>query len=308
MDKPLVIVTLLNYENAPDTAECIDSLLACRYPRMEILVLDNCSRDDSLTMLHSRYPSVQLHEAEKNLGYTGGVNRTIELARKRNPDYILVLNNDTVVEPSFMDPLVEEMEQRPRVACACGTIYAYHDRNVIWYGGGHLVGWRGLAVHENKGLSIKPSALGGTRPVTFVTGCMLLLRTSMLDEIGLEDERFFIYLDDMEISARILHKGYELIYVPRSVIFHKVYGEKENPWKLYLSVRNRLLLIGTAFRGLDGIIAYPYFLGVITAKLFLWFFTNRVFFRAGLAGLVDYYRGNYYEGRDRSYFTSPGGK
>jgi hypothetical protein len=126
---------------------------------------------------------------------------------------------------------------------------------------------------------------------------MILVRTSLLKVVGLEDERFFMCLDDIEFSARIVARGYELVYVPRSIIYHKVLGEKESPFKLYYSVRNRLLLIRSSFHGLTGIVAMVWFITVIGGKLAVWFFTNRSFFRAARMGLADYVRGRFHRGR-----------
>jgi GT2 family glycosyltransferase len=141
------------------------------------------------------------------------------------------------------------------------------------------------------------SALGETRSVTFITGCLALFRNSFLPDIGVQDERFFLYLDDIELSARIAGKGYDLLYVPGSVIYHRVLGEGENPLKLYYSVRNRLLLIRTGFTGPERLIACFYFHCVILAKLAVWRIAHPTFFRAAWMGLQDYYRGCFQEGR-----------
>ena len=137
---------------------------------------------------------------------------------------------------AFLAPLVEAMEADPGAAIAGGTIYAHHDRTRVWYAGGRLVPWRGLAVHLHQGEVRPVSALGEPRPVSFVTGCMALHRVSLLPQIGEQDERFFLYLDDIELSARVVHRGYRLLYVPRSVIYHRVLGGRESRLKLYYSV------------------------------------------------------------------------
>jgi GT2 family glycosyltransferase len=106
-----------------------------------------------------------------------------------------------------------------------------------------------------------------------------------------------MYLDDIELSARILWKGYDLLYVPKAIIYHKVLGEKESAFKVYYSARNRLLLIKTAFRGLSKFIAAGYFLAVIMGKLLVWRFTNSGFYKAASYGLKDFFAGRFYEGR-----------
>ena len=124
----------------------------------------------------------------------------------------------------------------------------------------------------------------------------MLLRTAYLPEIGLENHKIYLYLDDIEYSIRIRKKGYDLLYVPGAIIYHKVLGEKENTYKLYYSVRNRLLLIKVAYDGFYKIIAYLYFLLVIAFKLSIWRFTNQDFFVAAKIGIIDYLKKNFYKG------------
>jgi GT2 family glycosyltransferase len=256
-------------------------------------------------MLRKKFPDIEILQTGKNLGYTGGINYGLRQVRQTAAEYIMVLNNDTLVEPDFLNRLVEALAHNPNAAAAGGTIYCEHARKQIWYAGGRLIPWRGLAVHNNKGLDIEPAALNGVQRVSFVTGCMILFRAALLDRIGVEDERFFMYLDDIELSARILARGYELLYVPQAIIYHKVVGEKESAFKLYYSARNRLLLIHTAFSGWPRFVAKYYFLAAIVGKLVIWRFTNPRFFRAANFGLQDFFAGRFYEGRGLNEFATP---
>jgi GT2 family glycosyltransferase len=306
MSIPNVVIILLNYNRYMDTIECISSLQLCNYPSFCIIVIDNSSIDNSVETIRNRFPEIQLVQTDRNLGYTGGINIGICYARQMRPDYILILNNDTIVEPDFLKRLVDAMEDDNNAACACGTIYCYHDRRKIWYAGGHLNPWRGLAVHDEKGLYIDSSSLDEPRKVSFVTGCMILLRNSLLDTIGQEDERFFMYLDDIELSARIMMKRFDLLYVPKAIIYHKVQGEKDSAFKVYYSVRNRLLLINIAFSGISKFFARGYFIIVIGTKLLIWRFINPLFFKAASYGIKDYFTGRFYEGRGISEFIKQG--
>ncbi|MEX2115994.1 MAG: glycosyltransferase family 2 protein [Bacteroidota bacterium] len=301
---PSVAIIMINFNRVDDTIECIRSLQRCEYPAFSILLIDNGSTDGSEARLRSELPDIPLLAAGENLGYTGGVNLGLEQHSSKEADYVLILNNDTIVEPDFLDHLVAAMEEQQHAAAACGTIYCHHDREKIWYAGGRLIPWRGIAVHEHKGQKLPRVGLNGVRSVSFVTGCMIILRTSMLADIGKEDERFFMYLDDIEFSARIMRKGYRLLYVPQSVIYHKVLGEKESPFKLYYSARNRLLLIQTLGGRFERTIAAMYFLTVISLKYLAWSVVKPPFARAAFAGLRDYFGARFYEGRGAT-FVSP---
>ena len=287
---------MLNYNKWQDTVDCINSLKAIDYQNYKILLVDNGSTNDSFSILSERLSDVEITKIDENAGYTGGVNFGLEILLKRKSDYILVLNNDTLVEKTFLSLLVEGMEKNKNAAAACSTILTEHNRNEIWYASGKVIKWRGLAVHTDKGKDFDVEKYPPYVKTEFITGCLMLLRTDYLSQIGLENDKIFLYLDDIEYSLRIRRKGFELLYIPRSIIYHKVLGEKENNYKLYYSVRNRLLLIKIAFTGFPRIIAYLYFLLVILLKIAIWRFTNKDFFNAAKTGLVDYLKQNFYKG------------
>jgi GT2 family glycosyltransferase len=294
--RPSVTAVVLNFDLTDDTVACVRSLQKATYERLRILVVDNASPGDAEERLRRELPGVEVRGTGRNLGYTGGINAGFRLALEQPADYLLVLNPDTEVDPGFLGPLVDALETDPGAAIAGGTIYAHHDPTRVWYAGGRLVPWRGLAVHLHRGEVRPATSLGEPRPVSFVTGCLALHRVSLLPRIGEQDERFFLYLDDIELSARILRRGYRLLYVPRSIVYHRVLGERRSRLKLYYSVRNRLLLIDTAFEGPVRHLARLYFLAAIAAKLAVWSIVRRPFFEAARAGLADYRRGIFHEG------------
>ncbi len=303
---PSVLALILNYRRPADTIECVRSLQECGYPALDVLVIDNGSADGSEETIRRALPGIGLLQTGENLGYTGGINAGLKRGREIDPDYLFVLNNDTVVEKGFLSPLVGAMEERPDAAAACGAIYEYHDRGVLWYGGGRMIPWRGLAVHELKGMRRAPADLGPVREVSFLTGCMWLLRTEIPGEIGDLDDRFFMYLDDIEYSARISSKGYAMLLVPSSVIYHKVLGETESAFKLYYSMRNRLLLIRVSLRGASRFFATVYFLTVAALKTAVWTMTRPRFATAARAGLGDAFSGKYHRGNGFRFYHEGG--
>jgi GT2 family glycosyltransferase len=301
--RPRVAVIILNYNTTKFAIACIESLLKVDYPAVEIVIVDNASTEDPAPLFHRTYPGIAVHQTGKNLGYTGGINAGLEAVLEKDPDYVLVLNPDTEVKSDFLDHLVRAMEENPRAAGACGTIYAHHDPTLVWYAGGRMIPLRGLAVHDLIDRHLDPDTLGAPRKVSFITGCMILFRPSALRKAGTEDERFFMILDDVEFSARLLRHGFDLLYVPRSIVYHKVLGEKESPLKIYYAVRNRLLLIRTSWAGAVRLIASTYFVLVISTKIGYWFFRNKAFCRAASMGLADYFQGNFGMGRGTTAFT-----
>lgn len=302
MNKKFVVIIILNFNKSADTIECINSLKRIHYSDYKVILVDNCSTDDSFKIFSQKFHDIIKFRTEKNIGYTGGINQGFIKAFELNPEFILVLNNDTIVTENFLSELVKAMENDPKAGAASGLILAEHDRKTIWFAGGKLIRWRGLAIHFNKGKNLINYGDKSVKFVDFITGCMILFRTDILKVCGLEDERFFMYLDDIEFSSRIISKGYKLLYVPTAVIYHKVFGEKENALKLYYSVRNRLLLINEMNRGVTKIISKLYFTIIILLKIIFWKFTNDNFFRAAKFGLKDYLNNNFYESRGIQLF------
>lgn len=292
-----VSIVILNYNRPLDTLECIKSLQQIDYPSFHILLIDNCSTDNSLEEFKKKLSGVEIYNTQENLGYTGGVNFGLKIAEKFKSEYILLLNNDTIVEKDFLTILVSAVDSDISAAAACGTILCEHKRNEIWYAGGKMIRWRGLAIHNGKKKLLDRRS--DKKPVytSFITGCSILLRAKYLEEIGYEDDRFFMYLDDIELSSRIQDKGYKLLYVPNSIIYHKVLNESESAFKLYYSVRNRMLLISLISNGFNKIIASTYFLIVISFKLIIWKVSKPSFFKAAIFGLEDYFKKIFFKGR-----------
>ncbi len=297
MAQPLTVIIMLNYNGAKDTVECIESLKRIDYTNYRILIVDNSSTDDSVAVFREKFPELDLYVTEKNLGYTGGINRGFREAAKFNPAYMLVLNNDTIVEPDFLKELVNAMEGNRDAAGVGGLILAEHDRKTIWFGNGKMIKWRGLAIHIDKGLPFEQRSVKELVETDFLTGCMILFRTEHLARTGFEDEDFFMYLDDIEFSARIRSHGFKLLYQPKAVIYHKVLGEKESPLKLYYSVRNRFLLNNKMNKGVIRLVTALYFASVIAMKIIVWSFINKAFSRVARAALSDYFNHELGAGR-----------
>jgi len=183
-------------------------------------------------------------------------------------------------------------------------ILAEHNRDTIWFAGGKLVLWKGSAVHLGKGKSFKNYLHSGVKNVDFLSGCMVLFRASLLNTIGFEDERYFMYLDDIELSERIIRKGFKLLFTPNAVIYHKVISEREHPLKYYYSIRNRLLLIKETNKYPLVVLSYLFLFLILSVKLIKWKFTNRSFYKATLFGIIDYFNNKFYEGRGIEYFIN----
>ena len=281
------LIILLNYNNWKDTIDCINSLKNCDISGSNILVIENCSIDESLEKLKTLTPDVKIILAEKNLGFTGGNNLGIKYAVANQFDYAVVLNNDTIIESrDSLRILIDEMDKHQNVTLGTGRIFYYPEKDKIWYDGGKLKNWRGLAIHYNYRKNKNDITLvSNINNVNFISGCFMCIRLKDISRLGYMDENFFIYLDDVEYSARAVKKNLKLMFFPQVVIYHKARGEeKHTPKMVYYSMRNRKLLINLHF----GLIAKIYFELVLIIKRILWFFANRKYYRLLLDAISDY--------------------
>jgi GT2 family glycosyltransferase len=248
----LVAIIVLNWNGRADTLECLASLASLDYPAYEVVVVDNGSADGSVPVIHECFPMVRLLENGENMGYAGGNNVGMRYALAQEAEYVLLLNNDTKVAPDLLRRLVEAVEANPRIGMAGPTIY-YHERpDVIWSAGG-AIDWRrgstrmlGLDEPDAGQLGMEP------REVDYITGCAMLVRRAVMEQVGLLDERFFVYYEEAEWCVRATRAGYEIVHVPLARMWHKISPstQADSPFVHYYMTRNRLLFLKATGAGL----------------------------------------------------------
>lgn len=285
MEKKFLII-IINFNGYQDTVECINSLISSKVSQSNILVIDNCSSDNSFQLLVRDFPILKIIQTAKNLGFAGANNIGIKYGMEHKFKYVILLNNDTIVEKESIKILISEMDKNPELTLSTGQIRYHSDKSKIWYGGGKLVAWRGLAIHIGMNKSFKNFSHSNDLIRTeFISGCYLCLRVEDIPYLGFLNEDFFMYLEDIEYSVRAIKMKMNLGYFPKSIIYHKWRGDTKLKYNsLYYAVRNRKLLIDLVFPKY----AKYYFNIIIFLKLSFWFFFNRELFKAANAGLKDY--------------------
>jgi GT2 family glycosyltransferase len=242
---PKVAIIVLNWNGRIDTAACLDSLKALSYPAFEVVLVDNGSVDGSQEYFRERYSWVTLLETGQNLGFTGGNNVGISYALRSGADYVLLLNNDTVVDAAFLDRLVAAGQARPDVGILNPKIYYFDPPDMIWYAGGELSLYRGLSRHYGYRQTDR-GQFDDPREVSFITGCAFFIKREVIDRIGLLDEYFFCYSEDADWSLRALKAGYKGLYVPSARIWHKVGAATRpsgNEFSIRMGTRNVMYLV-----------------------------------------------------------------
>ncbi len=221
MKSPLVYIIVLTWNGKKDTLECLGSLKALTYPNYRVLVVDNASVDGTAEQVRSQFPNVELIVNKDNYRFAGGNNVGIEYALSKNADYILLLNNDTTVDPNFLAELVTTAESDDQIGIVGPKMYYYTDPKRIWYAGGKIEWWKGWISHIGI-REINSEQYCQTKETDFVSGCCILVKREVVEKIGILDTAYYIYGEDVDWCIRASRAGYRILYEPKAKIWHKL--------------------------------------------------------------------------------------
>ena len=211
---------VLNWNGRDLTLDCLSSLEKITYPNVKVYVIDNGSSDNSVTEIRNQFPDYEIIELPENYGFARGNNAGFELV-KQKADYTIFLNNDTIVDPNFVEPLINAMESNSTVKQSTPKIFYADNLDYIWFGGGKVSLWAGWIRHL--GIRQKDSMqFSFNRNVDYATGCCVCMRTVDFESIGMFDESFLMYGEDVDLSLRFRKQGGQILFVPESKIWHKV--------------------------------------------------------------------------------------
>ena len=244
-DYPLVYIVLVNYNGYELTKDCLVSLDAIKYINSKIIVIDNASTDSSAENL-SEMEGIDFIANGTNDGFVGGNNIGIKFALERGAKYILLLNNDTIVEPDFLNELVLAMETDQKIGVTGCKIMNYYDKDRIWSAGGGIRKWTKKTFQYGEGKR-DDGSYDEAREVDFLSGCCLLIRREVIEKIGLLDNDYFMYYEDVDYCLRTKKAGFTVNYVPESVIWHKIGGSSNKSFMDYYRMRNFVLLLKKIF-------------------------------------------------------------
>lgn len=240
-----VYIVLINYKNSKDTIECVKSLKKINYNNYKIVVVDNNSNDGSVKSLKEKLKECYIIESSINLGFAGGCNIGIKYSIENGADYILLINNDTLVTVDFLDKLLLGFKCRDNVGIVSGKILYYPQTDIVWYDGGYCNWFKFIGEHRN----MKSKNIDSDNSIvntTFITGCLMLIKKEIFMNVGYLDERYFMYLEDLDYCVRVREKGYKLVYNPKVIIYHKVSissGGEDSAFSIKWLNKNRLFFM-----------------------------------------------------------------
>ena len=239
---PMVSIIIPNYNGEPFIENCLDSLREQSFQDFEIVVIDDCSPDNSVDIIKKKYPDVRLFINNKNSGFDASVNLGIKNSRG---DYLLLLNNDVVVDSGFVEALTRSLLTKEKAFSVSSKMIRYYERDTLDDAGDmfHVLGW---GFKRGDGYPTNTHNL----PCRVFSTCAGagIYKKSILNEIGLFDESFFAYMEDVDLGYRAMIYGYENWYEPKAICYHigsatTAEGSKYSDFKVRISARNNVYTV-----------------------------------------------------------------
>lgn len=247
-------VVILHFKSLSNTKECLESALSMSIPsgyELKVIVVDNASGEE---FSYSKKDVLVLRN-QKNSGFTGGMNSGIKTVINEGCDYVVTINNDTIFDKKFIEEIIPEIESRNDVGIFSPKIYFYpgtefhYDRykdsergKVLWYAGG-MIDWKNFLPSHRGVDEIDKGQFDDEKGIDFATGCCMVYKSGLIEEVGMFDNKYFLYYEDVDLSLRMKKAGKKLLFVPKAVIWHKnakSAGGVGSELQDYYSTRNRL--------------------------------------------------------------------
>ena len=288
MEIEISIITV-NYNGVKDTCELIDSIPS--NDNMEVIVVDNGSREDEASLIAQRYPQVIIIRSARNLGFAGGNNLGIKAAKGK---YIFLINNDTVFKDFNIQPIINRLKSSHKIGLICPKILFKWGNNIIQYAG--FTPLSKITV-RNKSIGFGEEDNGQyniAQPTPYAHGAAMLIKRDAIDKVGLMPEDFFLYYEEIDWSMMFTRADYEIWYDPSCTIYHKESQStgQNSPLRTYFMTRNRLLLVKRNWRGIYKYLAYCYLMCMVAPRdLFKYAFKGRHdLSKAACKGVIDFCR------------------
>lgn len=281
--QPLVSIIIINWNGLSDTLVCLASLRKTTYPNFEAIVLDNGSKKNEAVVIHKNFGEfAKVSRSKKNKGFTGGNNWAIKKVKGK---YVVLLNNDTTVKPGWLTHLVDVMEADKQIMVAQPKILLMKEKTRFDYAGaaGGFVDRYGYPFTQGRIFETLEEDRGQydhIRDIFWTSGAAMIFRTNLISKVrGLFDDNFFNYMEEIDFCWRVWNKGFRVVVIPKSVVYHRVAGSARRVLfkKRFWEHRNNLLLLAKnlpkdqivkVFTGrvLFELFTYLYYLGTLNVR------------------------------------------
>ena len=239
-----IFIILLNWNKNKMTQECLTSIFSIKNPPFSVVVVDNGSTDESKKEIPIKFPQIHFISLSTNLGYATGNNTGIQYALDKGADYLLLLNNDTLIDKDLLSAFLLAATKKERGGIFGGKIFQYNKKNIFDHLGGQ---WnKKTACFDLIGSNKKDEGTWNEmKKMDYVCGCCLFIKKEVFEKTGVFDERFFLYWEDADLCFRAKRKGFDIWFVPQAKLWHKMHKSfpKGKELAKYFYWRNRLLWI-----------------------------------------------------------------
>ena len=296
----MIAIILVNWKNYDDTYDCLNSLNLIDQTDVRIIIVDNESKPEEAEKLKNNYPKITLTAQKRNLGFTGACNIGIKQALHFGAKYVMLLNNDTIITKDFLNPLLATLNSSPQIGAVQPKIL-FHDRpNRIWNAGGRInpINTSAKTIGYNQ---IDSSIFNNGMDVDWITGCCILLKSTIITDAGLLNDKFFAYYEDVDWSLRIRNLNARLVYNPAAKIYHKVGASSKSkvqtdegylsPTAHFLNIRNHIFIVRLYAKGFNVLTSHIFLLIKIMCYLIYFVLRGRKKkFKKSLAGFFEGYK------------------
>jgi len=270
---PLVSIISINFNTMKVTAEMLQSLRQISYPNIEIIIVDNASKKESVDELKDQFPEILLIKSPENLGFAGGNNLGIIKSKGK---YILLLNNDTIVDPGFLEPLVKKCEENQNIGAVSPKLYYFNEKQLIQWAGSlkmNKITMRGFSrgTHEKERWKYEVDWKS-----YYNHGAAMLVPRKVIEKVGLMAEIYFLYYEELDWGEQIRKNGFEIFYVHNSIVYHKASSSTgtNSALKTYYLNRGRLIFMRRNVHGLKFLLALFYMIFISLPKNFFRFLSK----------------------------------
>jgi GT2 family glycosyltransferase len=245
MDNATTLIIILHYGSIEDTLTCLNSLRRSIISPFDAFVVNNGRDQEVESTVKTNHPETLYHNAGPETGFAAGNNIGLRFSVEHGYRYSLLLNNDTVAERDFLQPLMKVMEQDQAIAMAGPAMYLYNNKEQLWTCGGRIRQWSG---HIN-GITDIGQLRSDATDVDYLPGACILVRNNALGKIGLMSEEYFLGYEEADWAIQARRARYRVVACAKSVLFHKVgVSSRFTPELVYNSFRNRFLFFRRQFR------------------------------------------------------------
>ena len=285
-----ISIITINYNGIKDTCELIESL-PLEDDSLEVIVVDNASKEDEATIIEQRYPQVKVIRSKENLGFAGGNNLGIQVARGK---YFFFINNDTLLRPQTSDLrlLINRLESSPKIGAVCPKIRFSWGDNPIQFAGYTPLSKITMRNHAIGCGESDKGQYDTAHPTPYAHGAAMMVKREVIEKVGFMPECYFLYYEELDWSMMIRRAGYDIWYEPAMTVYHKESQTtgQQSPLRTYYITRNRLLFVKRNNKTVSRYLSYLYQICVVVCRDILKYTLQRRFdlVKAVSRGICDF--------------------